>query len=179
MSRIYVEVLHKRPVLTNACAALVVAASGDCLSQWIERRFLGVAKPYDAYRSASLGVWGFVWMGPSATFWYRLLEQRLGPGRVVAKVFLNQLIMAPAHNGLFYLFSECTKKESGLLERYRRRMNQEFLPTMMNSMFYWIPTQALNFTFVAPHLRPLVMNLALAIWTANVSYRGHRPYKEV
>lgn len=165
----YLELLRTRPLATNSASALVVAVSGDFLCQQIEDKYV-------AERSLKMGLWGALWMGPSATVWFRWLEVfGFGAKGVAIKVFLNQTIMAPTTNALFYLYNESwTRPHSTIAERYRRRMEKEFLPTMMTSVCVWVPTQTINFALVPPFLRPLFLNVAFVLWTAHLSYRGHR-----
>lgn len=170
MIRAYVTLLKERPYSTNAVSATVVAVSGDALSQLVEGKF-------DLRRNVKLGFWGFGWMGPVGALWYRYLEGQFGAGNIAIKVGVNQIVMAPLMNGLFYFYSECwAVSPEPLVSRYRKRLEHEFLPTIINSFFFWIPTQTINFALVPLHLRPLFLNVAFVLWTANISYRGHKTY---
>ncbi|KAJ8602278.1 hypothetical protein CTAYLR_003684 [Chrysophaeum taylorii] len=167
----YLEALRRRPLETNCASAMVVTSCGDVISQILERR------EWDAVRTAKLSLWGAVWMGPSSTLWFRWLERFGGGARGLAiKVALNQSTMAPLTNGLFYLYSELWGPFATLRQRYSTRMTNEFAATMLASVSVWVPTQTFNFAVVPPFLRPLFLNVAFVLWTAHLSYRGHKTY---
>ncbi|KAJ1449336.1 hypothetical protein M885DRAFT_622642 [Pelagophyceae sp. CCMP2097] len=164
----YVGLLRAYPLRTNVATAVVVGGCGDALAQRIE------GTEIDKKRMTRVSGWG-VYMGSSSVVWYKFLDRFGGGVRGVAtKVLLNQVCMAPATNALFYLYAEAWKDEAGLFERYKKRMEVHFLPTMQQSIIAWVPIQTLNFAIVPLVLRPLFLNVAFVLWTANLSMRGHK-----
>ena len=168
----YVAALKSHPYSANSCSALVVCSAGDALAQAYDGRDSSVE------RTAKLAGWGAGWMGPAGVVWYGLLERL--KGGVALKVAVNQAVFAPTTNALFYFYNEAWQASPTrpLKERYYERMSREFLPTMLSSVAYWVPTQAFNLSAVPLHFRPLFLNTAFIFWTAYLSFRGHRRYDD-
>ena len=167
----YVAALKSHPYTTNSASGFVVCACGDALTQAYE----GVD---DRRRTAKLAAWGAGWTGPAGVVWYGVLNAL--SGGIGKKLAVNQLIFAPVNNALFYFYNEALAPAAAepLLDRYSRRMANEFLPTMATSVVCWVPTQAFNLSMVPLHFRPLFLSTAFIFWTAYLSFRGHRKYDE-
>jgi hypothetical protein len=59
----------------------------------------------------------------------------------------------------------------------RLKIETELAPTVLASAGMWIPINALNFTFVSPHLRPLTLTTFSAFWNCYLSLAQHRDAK--
>lgn len=168
----YAARLKTHPYTTNMASGLLVCSTGDVLSQRYESD-----DEYSSQRTLKLAGWGAGWMGPAGVVWYGFLE-RFGGG-LATKVAMNQCMFAPTTNALFYGYNEVWKTADDaepLLSRYVERMSHEFIPTMCTSVVVWVPTQAFNLSVVPLHFRPLFLNTAFILWTAYLSYRGHKKY---
>ncbi len=86
---------------------------------------------------------------------------------------------APVMNSLFFGFTELMHNgRSGVLMRWRAKLQIELWPTIKRSFAFWGPMHIFNFYFVPAHLRVLYLSVGLVGWTAYISNRAHDVIEE-
>ena len=188
----YSRALQSHPIRTNVASAGCISIAGDVLAQRIENGSSSSAPAWDARRGASLAVWGFEWMGAPATLWFRWLSTRfptmiarpdgtsLHAGNLGRVLLVHLTLFAPFTNAMFYGYKEAVSAQptcgASWSIRFERRLRNEFVATTCYSWLFWTPAQAVNFTIVPLHFRPLYLNSLMVLWTAYLSFSGHRRY---
>ena len=189
MVRTYTACLHSHPLRTTALSASLISSTGDVLAQKIECGSLSLAT-FDRQRTAMVGLWGLTWMGAPTTLWLRNLQARLPAmaingdgtttlhlGNLVRALAIHLGVFAPVTNAAFYGYKELFAGGwQSWAERYATRMQNEFITTTCFSWLFWTPAQALNFTLVPLHFRPIYLNSLMVLWTGYLSFSGHRRY---
>jgi len=131
-----------------------------------------------------MSVWGFLISGLLCSYWFKLLNSIFPPeGLTLAgalkKVFVNQLIMSPGLNGLFFAFTTFTRPDIASSESSRRaflgrKLKQDLLPTIKKSCVYWGTIQLFNFLVVPQQYTLLFTNIGFLLWTIYLSLVGFR-----
>jgi hypothetical protein len=145
----------------------------------------------DAYRLATMTLYGTIMGGHIFSLWYRWLDRTwIGTSaRVVAtKVILNQLTMAPINNSCLYGWIQLTDpnaSQHGLTrpdgapavtfgERWYAKLYNDLPRTTVGSLLFWGPYQTINFRFVPSPYRVLYQSGGVLAWTIWVNLIGHK-----
>lgn len=166
--RSYVGALERRPLLTKSLTSGSVTASGDAVAQLIQ------GDGFDPKRTAFMGAFGLLWVGPSGHAWYGLLG-RLVPGRGVKVIgthlLLDQAVMAPIGTGVYLASLGAFQGDSPaeLLVRLRR----DTWPMLKQGYMVWPGVNLVNFAFVPSQFRVLFGNGVGLGWNTWVSLRSH------
>ena len=128
--------------------------------------------------------WGVVMTGLVVTLWFRFLSQvfpgatRAAPATLVAKVAVNQAVMSPFLNTLFFgwviLTRDRPNSSAVLLARWRTKLAADLRPTILRSLVFW---SSLNFCIfgclpLAWHV--FATSIGFFVWTSYVSFVGFR-----
>lgn len=166
--RAYNAALKRRPMLYQCATAGVLYASGDIIAQQlIERRGL---RNHDIARTARLGFYGGFLFGPIITKWLQFLQrlQFKTPLRgVLYKTYLDQGVLTPAVVAFF--FGSMSVLEGKGITEATERISDNYVPTLIRNWGVFIPAQAINFTYVPPHLRFLFVGVVSLFWNTYLS----------
>lgn len=151
-----------------------LSAVGDLLAQALMGHLAGKegkeAPPYDPSRTLRMLGYGLAWYGPCQYYWYNLLDWMMPvktTGSFLAKVALNQLVLAPVTLGTVFSWNlGLTGRGAELPDKLQR----DLLPTMMNGWKFWIPAASLNFYCIPIKSQVLYMSACGVLWTAYLSY---------
>ena len=108
---LYCTALAKNPIATNCATAAALSVASDAIAQSVERR--GSTDPtqkHDTFRSLWMALWGFIMSGLMIHYWFIFLNglfpvEGLTLVGALKKVMVNQLVMSPGLNGLFFTFT--------------------------------------------------------------------------
>jgi hypothetical protein len=140
-------------------------------------------RKHSIYRSFCISVYGAIVYGWLISYWYKFLNALIPPegitvSKVLLKVGINQAIMAPGLNSLFFTFATLTRDLAVPLETrlatLKKKLRQDLLPTITRSCIYWGIVQFINFSYITKQYMLLYTNAAFVIWTTYVSYIGFR-----
>ncbi|GAA5854271.1 hypothetical protein JCM3766R1_004142 [Sporobolomyces carnicolor] len=166
--RAYNSALIRRPYATGMGSAAFLFGAGDVLAQQgIEKR----GKDHDFMRTARLAGYGGLIFAPVVTKWFGALERiKLAskPAQLISRVAADQFVFTPVMVGVF--FTSQTFLEGHGVQEAQRRLSDSWWPTLQKNWQLWIPTQAINFALVPPHLRLVTVNVVSLFWNAYLSY---------
>lgn len=177
--RSYTALLQSHPLRTNSVSAGCIGALGDSVAQRIESDRAAAVHVWDPLRSAQMFGFCFAWLGAPMSLWFRLLARTFPEGtplKITKTLTVHLGLAAPTTNILFFGYREALRGQASWPERFATRMRREFPATTAYSLLFWTPAQAINFTLVPLHMRPLYLNSAMVVWTTYLSIAGHRRY---
>jgi len=119
--------------------------------------------PYDTDTLKRYGVIGTFAISPTLYYWYKWLDKKLSGTSVkivVRKCLMDQFLMTP--NILIMFFVGMSLMEGR--EDIFAELKQKFIPTFFVSSCFWLPTQALNFTYIPPQYRIVYIGVCTLIW---------------
>eukprot|EP01012_Entosiphon_sulcatum_P008776 TRINITY_DN14821_c0_g1_i1.p1 TRINITY_DN14821_c0_g1~~TRINITY_DN14821_c0_g1_i1.p1 ORF type:complete len:184 (+),score=21.45 TRINITY_DN14821_c0_g1_i1:464-1015(+) len=171
----YLWALRHRPLRTNVISAGLILSVGDRIAQVVE----GGEKDHNFARSARLAVWGSLISAPISYYWFRQLERWWpasgGFKAALRKTVVNQLIMAPFLNALFFFYVIIWQdSDHSIWKRWQLKMSQEYYLTIFLSTSLWTPMHLFNFFVLPPDFRVVFQSVVLVLWTAYLSFVGHR-----
>lgn len=193
----YNGLLTSQPLLTNCLTAATLAVVSDSVAQSFTRQ---PAKPasltapavleatkHDYTRSAWMALWGLTVSGLMCSAWFAWLNSvfpanDLSLGGAFRKVCLNQLVMSPTLNTLFFTFTTFTRPDRSQvgvsrLDLLRAKLAKDLIPTIKKSTVYWGSIQMVNFVCIPPKYTMLYTNVGFLIWTIYISLVGFRAVK--
>lgn len=197
LSSKYSGCLKSHPLLTNVLTASTLCVLSDSISQHFERskakadslilttktgetqRILG----HSWYRSFCMAAYGATIYGWLVIYWFRFLnnlipQEGITRALIVKKVFINQLVMSPFLNSLFFTYVCATRDLTSTLsqkfQQIKQKLSKDLLPTIKRSCVYWGFVQYINFSYVATAYQLLYTNSAFLIWTTYIAYVGFR-----
>ena len=130
--------------------------------------------------------WGLTFNGFICYHWFRFLDRLFPPHkntlpRVLLKITVNQLVLAPTANGAFFAFAVARRHDLWDPEARRRMWHELFakfrsdlLRLCVQSTCFWGPAHIINFLYVPPPLRILYVSVSFFVWTVWLSIIGHR-----
>jgi len=107
---------------------------------------------------------------PAVTKWYQLLNrlQFSTPTKaVIYRVYLDQAVFSPVAVGFF--FGSMSVLEGKGFGGAADRISHAYVPTLLRNWALFIPTQAINFSIVPPHLRFLFVGVVSLFWNTYLS----------
>jgi Mpv17 / PMP22 family len=203
----YVKSLQTRPFVTNIATASSLSVLSDSISQHFERSkaadgsSTGVVdsgkqsgsatvsrKPgHSFYRSLCMSIYGAVVYGWLIIYWFKFLNwlvpvEGMTMLKALKKVFINQLVMSPLLNSLFFTYVIFTRDLVSPIKdkiaTWKLKMQRDLVPTMARSCVYWGIAQFINFYYISvlygKEFQLLYTNTAFVLWTTYVSYIGYR-----
>ncbi|TCD65404.1 Protein required for ethanol metabolism [Steccherinum ochraceum] len=172
----YNAALRRRPMLYQCATAGVLFASGDIIAQQlIEKRGL---KHHDFARTARLGFYGGAMFGPILTKWLQFLDRlhfKTPLRAVLYKTYLDQGVFTPGVVAFF--FGSMTLLEGKGLTDAADRISDNYVSTLIRNWGVFIPAQAINFTFVPPHLRFVFVGVVSLFWNTYLSSVNAVPHE--
>ena len=141
---------------------------------------------FSFYRSLCMSVYGAIVLGWLVSQWFQFLNNLIPRdgitiGRVIQKVFINQLIMSPFLNSLFFCYVIFTRDfTSTLTQKYtllKKKLQADLLPTIARSCVYWSIIHLYNFLILPTKYQLLYTNSAFLLWTTYLSLVGYRAVK--
>lgn len=143
---------------------------GDVGAQFlVERRH---PRDFDVQRTATFGVMGLVFIGPSLKTWYQILDKVVGTsGKTVAvkKVFLDQAFFAPIL--IFGFFSVLGVLQRKSVEDIKSKIEQDYVEVVKAGWMIWPAAQLVNFYFTPPQHRILFVNTVSLFWNTYLAYK--------
>ncbi|KAJ7193011.1 hypothetical protein GGX14DRAFT_479201 [Mycena pura] len=174
--RAYNAMLIRRPMLAQCGTAAVLFGAGDIIAQQaVERK----GKEHDFARTARLTFYGGAMFGPAMTKWYQLLNriQFKSPTKgVIYRVWLDQCVLTPGAVVVF--FGSMALLEGKPQEVVPRIGAVSYIPTLLRNWCVFVPTQIINFWFVPPHLRFLVVSVVSLFWNTYLSVANSMAKKQ-
>ncbi len=180
----YNTVLTSHPLITNMMTAGALSVVSDAVTQRIEREKNINIKAHSYYRSTTMFIYGFIISGGLVSKWFRFLNAlfptsaRGPPLRVGQKLFVNQVVMSPILNGLFFSWVVMTRNLSETFQKrltdLRTKLATDLVPTMARSCLYWGIMNTANFTVVPISYQLLYTQVGFLLWTSYLSFVGYR-----
>ena len=147
----------------------ILVATGDVLAQQvIQRKKL---KDHNFYRTGKFFIIGSCFVTPVLRTWYSILDRFVrGSGGVVAmkKVLLDQTIFAPVFIASFFTVSDILGGKS--LEGVKRNLDQNYFSTLKTNYYVWPAVQTVNFYFVPPTYRVILVNTVALFWNTYLAW---------
>ena len=194
---LYKAALSKYPLPTNMITAGSLSVLSDSISQKIER--LNVEKQvseskltiskkskHSFERSLAMFFYGFTISGGFVYLWFRFLNNLIPTSasssivQVAKKVAVNQIVMSPILNSMFFAWVIFTRTSTfhlpfqEKLDTLKQKLSQDLMGTIKRSYFYWTTVNMFNFSIVPVQLQLLYTNLGFVIWTIYLSMVGWR-----
>ena len=141
--------------------------TGDCIAQ------LGVeqVKEYNLARSARLGIFGSMIVGPSMVHWYRFLSAKVhlsSPLKTLfARVGLDQFVFSPVF--LIVFFTANGLMEGKTLAQCKAKLEKGYVTALTANWTIWPWVQLANFKFVPLNYQALFVNSIALGWNTYLS----------
>lgn len=189
---LYKQALAARPLITNMVTAGSLSVLSDSITQRAEKDGLSSTSssmgPYNYYRSATMFVYGFLIGGGFVSLWFKILNRWIPTNAssslllVVKKVFVNQVIMSPILNSMFFTWVGLTRGGLDTTMKDKRelivnKITNDLVPTMKRSCFYWGIVNIANFWVVSQRYQLLFTNVGFVLWFAYLSFVGYKDQK--
>jgi len=179
---VYGRALASAPLATKCTSAAAIAVAADTIAQSLT---MSSREQWEWARVRWMVVWGALASGLANSLWFDLLARCFPDARgsakeLVKKVFVNQLVMAPALNVAFFMFVIWTRSppfarmDSAKWSALRQKCHADFLSTTKRGTLFWTCAQTLNFKVLPPSLTVLSTNLFALLWTVYLSIVGNR-----
>lgn len=167
----YVRAVTKYPIRTKAISTSLLAALGDILAQAIAQNGSGKFV-LDVRRTASIGLWGFVVMGPWLHAWYALLDKFFyGKYAVAWKVLFDQFVFSPVFVAAFIL--GVGKLEGHATTEVLGNVRDKLWPSMKANWTLWPAAQVINFWIIPKSFQIVYVNFVSLIWSVILAYIAH------
>lgn len=167
----YVRAIKTNPVRTKALSTGLIAILGDLLAQKISQRGDGQFV-LDLRRSASVGIWGLLALGPALHYWYGILDRLfLGRYAVISKLLSDQLLFAPVCNTAFML--GVGSLEGNPFSEVSKTVREKFWPSTKANWTLWPAAQLLNFSLVPKTFQIVYVNCVALVWSVILAYIAH------
>eukprot|EP00877_Chromochloris_zofingiensis_P012735 jgi/Chrzof1/7715/Cz02g34010.t1 len=130
----------------------------------------------DWYRAGMTSLFGSSFVGPIGHFWYIWIDRfcarlfPLGtPQFIASKVLLDTACMGPLYVAAFFAWG-CTFIDGGGWQEFRKKMQTDFMPTLLAEITFWPVVQTINFAKVPVHHQLLVVNSMTMLDAAFMSW---------
>jgi Mpv17-like protein len=125
--------------------------------------------PYDTGSLQRYFTIGTCAISPTLYLWYKWLDKKL-PGTavktVVKKCLMDQFMMTPNILIMFYVGMSLMEGKEDVFSE----LKQKFVPTFAANCCFWLPTQAMNFTFIPPQFRVIYIGVCTLAWVNILCY---------
>ncbi|CAG7832178.1 unnamed protein product, partial [Allacma fusca] len=97
------------------------------------------------------------------------------PRMVVKKCLIDQFLMTPNLLVIFYLGMSLLENKEDILAE----LMEKFVSTFITSSCFWLPAQAINFTFIPAQYRIVYIALCTLMWVNILCWfkRGNPPQR--
>ena len=153
----YVNLLSTKPMVTNVVTASALAVFSDSISQKAEQLQLQSTnsntpsqqqqqQQHSWYRSLCMAIYGATVYGYLIIYWFKFLnmivpQEGITRAKVVLKVCINQLVMSPLLNSLFFTWVCCTRDLTSTwpekIAQTKLKLSRDLIPTIKRSCAYW------------------------------------------
>ncbi|KAB0795609.1 hypothetical protein PPYR_12448 [Photinus pyralis] len=161
----YFEQLYYHPVKTKAISCCIVAAAGNLASQYISG-----SKSLAQDSLLAYGIYGLLFGGTIPHYFYGFLERAIPeqvPMAVLKKLLVERLIFSPIYHAFtLYMIARLEGKTHA---QATQQVEHLYWPVLSSSWKYLSIIQFLNFQFVPPLLRVLIVNLIGFFWTIYIA----------
>lgn len=187
--------MSRRPVATNCISAAVLFGVGDILAQTvvpatqtghhvietdikrIEHKLEDTSKNLDWARTTKATIYGgFIFAPLASKFWYPFLNSLRGstPAKTALKrVAFDQLGFSPLCGiPLYYTCLGIMDGKSS--SEIREHLSKNYKTTLFTNWSIWPMVQFLNFRFMPPDYRLLMVNTISIGWNTFLSYMNNR-----
>ncbi|MCA8924935.1 MAG: Mpv17/PMP22 family protein [Planctomycetes bacterium] len=157
----YLQALERNPVRTKALTSAGIGGAGDLIAQATDD-----VEGIDLQRTAFIAGFGLVYGGPVGHYWFNAVDKIVpggGAKAMLAKVLLDQGIMAPVGTGVFFT-SRGVIQEGKSLEEAWRSAKDDTINVVPKGWLFWAPFHAANFSKVPLNLRKPVADAAGLVW---------------
>lgn len=149
----------------------VLFATGDTIAQqFVEKR----RSNHDIPRTVRLALYGGCVFSPLASIWFGRVLERVQftskPLNIATKVALDQGIASPAFIAMF--FSITTLMSGGTVDDAKKKVEDNWWPTLKTAWGLWVPVQTLNMAVVPVQSRLLFVNVVSIAWNTFLSIKG-------
>jgi len=129
-----------------------------------------------------MALWGWLISGLLIHYWFVFLNG-LFPAKgltlvgALKKVGVNQVVMSPGLNSLFFAFTTYTRGDvdgGQKLAFLKRKLAADLVPTIKRSCAYWGTIQLVNFLLIPPRFGVLYTNVGFLLWTTYISLVGYK-----
>jgi Mpv17 / PMP22 family len=192
MLETYRGLLRSHPLQTNMVTASILTVASDCISQSMERRIANASSTttatrtvqHDFQRSTAMGIYGAFVFGAFVTWWFSILSRWVPVAAgdlkaVIKKVLVNQVLMSPGLNTVFFTWVVFTRKPFSTtldqkLTTLREKLRTDLPATIARSCVYWTILNTINFGLVPTHMQVLFTNMSFLVWTVYLTFVGYR-----
>lgn len=167
-----------KPLLNHVmagCRLAFIMGTGDLMAQ--RYRGLDNLQNVDWLRLSKFASIGLIFVGPTVTHWYRvinpILSMQTAPISVVSRRILNdQMFLAPAVNIGLLSIPGIVKTESR--DRVEQHIRGEYASLMTHHYTFWPAVQLFSSVFIHPHLQLIFIGSMAVAWFAYVSELLHK-----
>lgn len=187
----YCWALEAHPLVAKMATGVVGTVLGDALAQYSSAKAAASSQQdsqggseglpqasssipqYDAARCARQVAYSLLVGTPLCHLWFNFLDGSVLPdaptsaAAVLAKVALDQALMAPFGTALFFTGMKVLE---GTPETVLPTLRSRLLPTLMASYMIWPLAHIINFSLVPSSQRVLYVNCIAVLWTAYMSH---------
>ena len=91
------------------------------------------------------------------------------------KVLLNQGVVGPCLNSLFFGYTIVTRQGTdNFLDKWRFKLQNDLLPTTKHSFMCWGPFHVVSFLYIPESYRMLCISVLTVAWMSYMSWRAFR-----
>mmetsp|Transcript_1490 Transcript_1490/g.4517 ORF Transcript_1490/g.4517 Transcript_1490/m.4517 type:complete len:194 (+) Transcript_1490:115-696(+) len=161
--------LAAKPLQTKTMTSFTGFILGDLVAQAPD---LMDGKPWDAWRTTKLGLFGLCLHGPIGHYWYGFLDRAIMPtaaksaGAVATKTAIDQILWAPVFTSIFF---GSMKFLDGKSEQIKDEIETKLWPTMKVNWTVWPLAHLINFRFIPSSQRILYINVVQVGYNAFLS----------
>lgn len=175
---LYIRPGAVKPIINHVmsgCRLAFIMGSGDLMAQ--RYRGLDNLQNVDWLRTSKFASIGLLFMGPTVTYWYRvinpILSMQNAPITVVGRrIFNDQVFLAPAVNIGLLSMPGVVRTESR--DRVEQHISVEYASLMMHHYTFWPAVQLFSSVFIHPQLQLIFLGGMAVGWFAYVSELLHR-----
>jgi len=149
--------LKSRPLVTNCIVFGTLSGLAEFSQQTLLYKILPCKEDRTNYDMAAVGryvILGGALFAPVLHYWFRWLDKFL-PGKsgivVLKKVTLDAVVLDVPYYTAFYMAMGTMEGKPASVSF--DEVKTKLVPTIIYSLFLWLPAQAINFRFLPPHLR--------------------------
>jgi len=179
----YMQALQKNPIRTKAMTSAVLNMISDLVAQAITifnpNNDNKNNKSFDLIRTLKFGCFGALVTGPYFHFWYELVGNFFkgmeGEKVYLYKILADRFVATPIFFCLFYTWSALTSlPQDKWSVAVLSDIDKKLAPTVVNSLFLYVPAQYYNFKYVPLLFRVLFGNLVSLIWNVYFSIKNNK-----
>ncbi|CAG7730478.1 unnamed protein product, partial [Allacma fusca] len=173
---------QKYPLLSNCAIYGSLYVTAEFSQQTFLRKFQKkpgeISKPYDTETLKNYAIIGTGAISPTLYYWYKWFDAKFkgtAPRMVVKKCLIDQFLMTPNLLVIFYVGMSLLENKEDILAE----LKEKFVPTFITSSCFWLPAQAINFTFIPAQYRIVYIAVCTLMWVNILCWlkRGNPPQR--